>query len=290
MSRRHLLMLLVLAAIWGASFMFIKVAVRELEPVTLVWLRISLAAIVLVPVALAVLGRRPAIDAFRRAWPRLAVLGIVNSAVPFTVLSWSETRIDSGLAAILQAVAPLFTALILVRVGSDRVTGWRLFGIVVGFFGVALLVGVHSAGGDALAALAVVFTGLCYAAGGVYGNQRLRDVHPLVLGAGSILIAALLTAPFGIASLPGSMPGWKETGSVVALGLVGTGVAYMLFFAILTGAGASRSILVTYLVPAAALAYGVALLGEPLTASAIAGLALILAGVALGTRRVPSPA
>ena len=289
MSRRHLLMLVALAAIWGASFMLIKVAVREVAPVTLVWLRISLAALVLVPVALVVLGR-PGLASFRHAWRRLAVLGVVNSAVPFTALSWSETRIDSGLAAILQAVAPLFTALILVRVGSDRVTGRRLFGIVVGFLGVALLVGVHSAGGDAPAALGVVFTGLCYAAGGVYGHHRLRDVHPLALAAGSIVIAALLTAPFGIASLPGSVPGWKETGSVVVLGVVGTGVAYMLFFAILAGAGASRSILVTYLVPAAALGYGVALLGEPLTASALAGLALILAGVALGTRPVPSTA
>jgi drug/metabolite transporter (DMT)-like permease len=289
MSRRHLGMLVVLAAIWGASFMFIKVAVRELEPITLVWLRIALAALVLVPVAAAVLGRSFVAET-KAAWRGLTVMAVFNSAFPFLLLSWAETRIDSGLAAILQAAAPLFTALILVWFGSDRVTGLRLAGVLVGFVGVAMLVGVHSTGGDALAALAVVVTGFCYAASGVFGALRLRAVHPLTIGAGSMLIAAVLTTPFGLATLPGTMPGWKETASVLTLGLVGTGIAYMLFFAILTGAGPSRSILVTYLVPAAALGYGVVLLGEPVTASAVAGLALILAGVALGTRRVPSPA
>jgi drug/metabolite transporter (DMT)-like permease len=289
MSRRHLGMLVVLAAIWGASFMFIKVALRDLAPIAVVWLRLALAAVVLVPAALVVL-RRPAIAEIRRTWPHLAVMAVFNSALPFLMLSWAETRIDSGLAALLQAAAPLFTALILVRVGSDRVTGFRLLGVLVGFVGVALLVGVDGARADAVAALAVVFTGFCYAASGVYGGLHLRGVHPLVIGAGSMVIASLVTAPFALFSLPDSVPGWKETGSILALGLLGTGVAYMLFFAILTGAGASRSILVTYLVPATALAYGAILLGEPVTASAVAGLGLILAGVALGARRVPSPA
>jgi drug/metabolite transporter (DMT)-like permease len=288
-SRRHLLMLLVLAAIWGASFMFIKVAVRELEPIALVWSRITLAALVLVPAALLVLGRRAVAEARTVVGP-LAAMAVVNSAVPFTLLAWSETHIDSGLAAILQAAAPLFTTLILLRAGSDRVTGHRLLGVLVGFVGVTLLVGVRSVGGDGLASAAVVLTALCYASAGVYAARRLSGVHPLVVGAGSMVIAALLTAPLGLTTLPEGVPGWKETGSVLVLGLVGTGVAYMLFFAILAGAGPSRSILVTYLVPAAALAYGVGLLGERVTVSAVAGLALILGGVALGTRRVAAPA
>jgi drug/metabolite transporter (DMT)-like permease len=289
MSRRHLGMLVALSAIWGASFMFIKVALRDLDPIAVVWLRITLAAVVLVPAALAVLGRPALLELLRRS-RHLAVMAVFNSALPFLLLSWAETRIDSGLAALLQAAAPLFTALILVRVGSDRVTGLRLLGVVVGFVGVALLVGVDGVRVDVIAALAVVFTGFCYAASGVYGGLHLRGVHPLVIGSGSMVIASLVTAPFALFSLPESVPGWKEVGSILTLGLVGTGIAYMLFFAILTGAGASRSILVTYLVPAAALAYGAVLLGEPVTATAVAGLALILTGVALGTRRVPSPA
>jgi drug/metabolite transporter (DMT)-like permease len=277
-------MLVALAAIWGASFMFIKVAVREVEPIALVWLRITLAAAVLVPVAVATVGRRRAVAETRAAAGRLTVMGVVNSAIPFTLLAWAETRIDSGLAAILQAAAPLFTALISMRFGDDRVTGSRLVGVFVGFVGVALLLGAPG-GGDLLAALAVVGTAFCYSSAGIFGAHALRDTHPFVVGAGSMAIASLLTAPFGLAALPHAVPGWKETGSVLLLGLVGTGIAYMLFFAILRGVGASRSILVTYLVPSAALAYGVVLLDEPVRASAVAGLALILGGVALGARR-----
>ena len=134
MSRRHTIMLFALAAIWGASFMFIKVAVRELEPLTLVWLRLSLAAIVLVPVALLALGRE-AVTQFRAAAGRLAILGLANSVLPFTLLSWAEIRLDSGVAAILQGSAPLFTALISFRYGTDRIGGMRLVGVLVGFVG-----------------------------------------------------------------------------------------------------------------------------------------------------------
>jgi drug/metabolite transporter (DMT)-like permease len=283
MSRRHLLMLLALAAIWGASFMFIKVAVRELEPIAVVWLRIALAAVVLVPAALLTLGRQ-AIDEFRRALGRLTVMALVNSAVPFLLLAWAETKLDAGLAGILQAAAPLFTVLILTRFGSDRVTGARLAGVVLGFVGVALLVGAHT-GGDLLAALAVVGTAACYASAGVFGAHKLRDTHPFVVGAGSMVIATVLVAPFGIPSLPAHMIGGKELGSVLVLGLVCTGVAYMVFFALLRGAGAARSILVTYLVPSAALVYAVVLLGEQVRVTALVGLALILGGVALGAQR-----
>ncbi len=289
MSRRHTVMLVALAAIWGASFMFIKVAVRELEPVTLVWARLTLAVVVLVPAALVALGRE-AVRQFRAAAGRLAVLGIANSALPFTLLSWAEIRLDSGVAAILQGSAPLFTVLIAARLGTERVGGYRLVGVLVGFVGVALLVGAHS-GNDLLAAVAVLGMALCYAASGVFAGQRLRDTHPFVVGAGSMVIASVATLPFGLATLPSQVPGAKELGSVLVLGLVGTGVAYMLFFAILRGAGASRSILVTYLVPGVALGYGAVFLGEPLRATALVGLALILGGVALGSRkRTAAPA
>jgi drug/metabolite transporter (DMT)-like permease len=283
MTRRYGFMLLVLAAIWGASFMFIKVAVRELEPMALVWLRLLLAAVVLVPAALLTVGR-DAVTQFRAAFGRLAVMGMVNSALPFLLLAWAETRLDAGLAAILQAAAPLFTAVISLRFGTDRVTGARLAGVVLGFVGVALLVGAHT-GGDLIAALAVVGTALCYSAAGIYGAHKLRDTHPFVVGAGSMVIALVLVAPFGLAALPAHMIGAKELGSVLVLGLVCTGFAYMLFFVMLRGAGASRSILVTYLVPGTALVYAVVLLGEQVRVTAFLGLALILGGVALGARR-----
>jgi drug/metabolite transporter (DMT)-like permease len=282
MSRRHLAYLLVLSAIWGASFLLIKVGVRDYEPATLVFLRVLLAALTLLPLAaaagmLAGLGAR---------WRDLAIMGALNSALPFWLLSYGETRIDSGLAAVIQAAAPIFTVLLAIRYDpSQRATGTRLVGIVVGFLGVALLVGAQR-GGDVVAALAIVATALCYAAGALYGGRRLFDLPPIGMAFGTMVAATLLIAPFGLLQVPGEAPGWKPTLSIVVLGVVGTGLAYILYFGIILGAGASRAILVTYLVPAVALLYGAVFLDEPVTAVALGGLALVLAGVALGTGAV----
>jgi drug/metabolite transporter (DMT)-like permease len=287
MSRRHLVMLLVLSAIWGASFMFIKVAVRELEPAALIFVRIGLAALTLVPIVLLSMPAREAASRLRGAAVPLAVMGLLNSALPFWLISWAEVRIDSGVAAILQACAPLFTAVLAWRLKrqTERVTGARLAGVVIGFVGVAVLVGGVPAGGglELLAAIAVVGAGLCYAFAALYGSARLGNLQPLLIATGSMLAAMLMTAPFGLAQLPAELPGWKVNASVAALGVGGTAIPYILYFALITGAGASRAVLVTYLVPALALVYGVGLLGEPLTAVALLGLALVLAGVALGT-------
>ena len=283
MSRRSIALLVALAAIWGASFMFIKVADRQFAPLTLVWLRLALSAAVLVPVVLVVVGRRAVSEARANA-TRLTLLGLVNSIVPFALIAWAETRIDSGLAAILQAAAPLFSVVIATRVGADRATHAQLLGVGAGFVGVALLVGAHFRGGH-LAAFAVILAALFYAAGAVYVGHQFGATEPLVVAAGSLASGALITAPFGLAQLPESLPGWKEIGSVVVLGVVGTGVAYVLYFELIRDAGPSRSILVTYLVPPVALAYGVLLLGEPYRVVALLGLVLILGGVAFAARR-----
>jgi drug/metabolite transporter (DMT)-like permease len=298
-GRRHLVILLALSAIWGASFMFIKIGVREFEPASLIFVRIALAALTLLPiVALRVPLRAASAQLLAVAGP-LAVMGLLNSAVPFWLISWAEIRIDSGVAAILQASAPLFTALLAWRLSrSERVTGGRLAGVLVGFVGVAVLVGgvPGGSGSELLACLAVVASALCYAAAALYASARLADVPPLLTATGTMLAAMLLTAPAGIAQLPRELPGWEALASVAALGIGGTGIAYILYFGLIAGAGASRAILVTYLVPALALLYGVGLLGEPLTVVAVGGLALVLAGVALGTgsvalpRRRPTPA
>ena len=276
-------MLLALAALWGASFMFIKVGVRELAPATLICFRVALGALTLLPVALVTVGPRELVRGLRDAAAPLAVVGLLNSALPITVLAWAEKRVDSGLAAVIQASAPLFTALLAVRFSRDEiVTGSRLVGLLVGFGGVALLVGVQPSG-NVLSAAAITFTAFCYAVAALYSARALAHVPPLVTAVGALAAASLILAPFAIAEPPHAVPGWKVTGSLLALGILGTGVAYVLYYALLAGAGASRSILITYLVPALALAYGAILLGEPVTVSAVAGLALVLAGVALGT-------
>ena len=278
-------MLLALAALWGASFMFIKVGVRELEPLTLVGFRMGLGALTLVPIVAVTVGRQALAQLRAAAWP-LVLTGLVNSAIPILAISWAETRIDSGLTAIIQASAPLFTALLALRFSrSERVSGARLAGLLVGFAGVTLLVGAQPSG-EALAALAVVFSAVCYAVAALYTSARLSTVSPLVTSLGALTTATLATLPLGLAQLPDHVPGWKVTGSVLVLGIAGTGLAYILYYALLAGAGASRSILITYLVPVFALGYGALLLDEPVTAAAIAGLALVLGGVALGTGAV----
>jgi drug/metabolite transporter (DMT)-like permease len=282
-------MLLALAAIWGSSFMFIKVAVEELEPGVVVFGRVLVGAATLVVAIPFVLGWRRTFAELRRfAWP-LTVLAVVNVCVPFWLLAWSEKRLDSGLAGVLQASMPLFTALLAVRFSrGERVTGARLVGVLVGFVGVVLLVGAQPSG-DVLSALAVLLTALCYAVSVLYAGARLRGAPPIVTSVGSLAIATVLTLPFGVAQLPDHTPSWKAVGSIVALGALGLSVAYLLYFAIIAGAGASYAALVTYLVPALALAYGAIFLDEPITMSALGGLALILAGVALGTGTMGLP-
>jgi drug/metabolite transporter (DMT)-like permease len=286
-SRRPLPLLLGLAAIWGSSFMFIKVAVRELEPGEVVFGRVLVGAVALLP-AVPFLGGgwRATWQGLRRfAWP-LLLLGIFNAALPFWLLAWSEKKLDSGLAAVLQASMPLFTALFVYAwTHSQRVTGGRLLGVVVGFFGVLLLVGVQPRG-DILSALAVLLTALLYAASTVFASMRLSQAPVFVTSLGSLAFATLATLPLGIAELPSETPSWKTIGSVVALGAVGLSVAYLIYFTLIAGAGAPYAALVTYLVPALALMYGAVFLDEPVTASAVGGLVLILAGVALGTGTV----
>jgi len=286
MSRRHLAMLFGLAALWGASFMFIKIGDRELQPITLVGFRMALGALTLVPIVLLTVGARQTVRELRGAAGPLVVTGLLNSAIPIFAISWAETRLDSGLTAIIQASAPLFTALLALRFSQDqRVGGSRLAGLVVGFAGVALLVGGRPSG-QIVAALAVVFSALCYAAAGLYAGKRLRGVSPLVTALGTLTAATLSTLPIGLFQLPSHMTSWKVTASVLTLGIAGTGLAYILYYGLISGAGASRAILITYLVPTFAVFYGAVLLGEPVTAAAVGGLALVLAGVGLGTGAV----
>jgi drug/metabolite transporter (DMT)-like permease len=276
-------MLLALAALWGASFMFIKVGVRELAPGTLICFRLALGTLTLLPVALVTVGARELRRQLHAAAVPLLVVGLLNSALPITVLAWAEKRVDSGLAAVIQASAPLFTALLALRFSrGEIVTGSRLVGLLVGFGGVALLVGVQPSG-DVLSAVAITFTAFCYAVAALYSARALVDVPPLVTAVGALAAGTLMLVPFAIAQPPDGVPGWKVTGSLLALGILGTGVAYVLYYALLAGAGASRSILITYLVPALALGYGAILLDEPVTLAAVVGLALVLGGVALGT-------
>ena len=279
MSRRDVALLLALSAIWGSSFLFIKLGVEEVEPSVVAFGRLAVGLVVLLPLVVA----RGVFSDVRAMVVPLLVLGALNNALPFWLLSFAETRLDSGLAAVIQAAAPILTVLLAARIDpSQRVRGPRLLGVGVGFLGVALLVGVQE-GGQLVGALAVLGTALCYAVSVLYAGRAVRSFPPLEVSFGQLLVGAALTAPIALVQRPSAVPPAETLAAIAALGALGTGVAYLLYFALIARAGASRAILVTYLVPAFALVYGAVFLDEDVTTSALVGLALILAGTALAT-------
>jgi drug/metabolite transporter (DMT)-like permease len=278
-SRRDALLLLLLSAIWGASFLFIKLGVDVLEPSVVALGRVVFGALLL----LSLLPGRGGLTPLRGHLVPLVVLGALNNAVPFWLLGFAEKSLDSGLTAIIQAAAPIFTVILASRVDvSQRVSGARLQGVVVGFVGVALLVGVQ-AGGDLVAAFAVIGVALCYAGSVLYAGRTMRGVPALQVSLGQLVCATLLLAPFGLMQLPEAMPPPKVWLAVLALGVLGSGIAYLLYFTIIASAGASRAILVTYLVPAFAVVYGALFLDEAIATTSLVGLGLVFAGTALAT-------
>jgi drug/metabolite transporter (DMT)-like permease len=216
-------------------------------------------------------------------------LGIANGAIPFTLIAWGERYIDSGVAAIANASMPIFVVLLAIRFKpSETVRGLRLVGFIVGLVGVGVLAGVHPQGGwwGVAGTMAVVVASVSYAVGSLWGQRLIARTSGLVLSATSMLGGLLVLLPFGLWQLPGEVPGWKETGSVLALAVIGTALAQIILYRVLRTDGAARVSLVTYLLPVTALVYGVLLLGEPLTWEELAGMALILGGVALGSGAV----
>jgi drug/metabolite transporter (DMT)-like permease len=278
--RSYLPPLLLLSAIWGSSYMFIKVGVRDFSPAAMVELRLLLAGSVLVSF---VAARRSVRDV-RPALAPGAFVGVVGMALPFLLISWGETHVDSGVAAIANSTVPIFVAVLALRyAATERSSGLRMVGLAVGLAGVGVVAGVHPAGGwwAVAGALAVVVASLCYAISSLY-IQRSLVVGGLELATTSVLWGAVAMLPFALARLPDSV-GWKPLASVAVLGVVGTGLAQLIVNRLIGEHGPARTMLVNYLLPGFALLYGATILGEPLTAAKVAGLALILAGVTLAS-------
>jgi drug/metabolite transporter (DMT)-like permease len=279
-KRAYLPPLLLLSAIWGSSYMFIKVGVRDFSPAAMVELRLLLASAVLVTfVAL-----RRGLSGVRAALAPGVFVGVVGMAVPFLLITWGETHVDSGVAAVANSSVPIFVALLALRfAASERSTGLRLVGLVVGLGGVGVLAGIHPDRGwwTVAGTLAVVIASFCYAVSSLF-TQRSLAVGRVELAAASAVCGALAMMPFALARVPDSI-GWKPFGSVVVLGVVGTGLALVIANQLIGEHGAARSMLVNYLLPAFALFYGVMILDEPLTVAKLAGLGLILAGVTLAS-------
>jgi drug/metabolite transporter (DMT)-like permease len=280
MPLRSLAMLVALAALWGGSFVFMRVAVPALGPVALAFARVSLAALVL----LAVAAWQHRVPDFRSYWRGLATVGIVNSAIPFVLFCFAEQYVTASTGAILNATSPFFGAIAAALWLGDPLTMRKLAGMALGLAGVGLVVGWHPepiTRNVALAIAACLCASLCYGLAGVYAKRRMQQVPSAALACGSQTIAALALVPalpFTTVSGPVSM---LVVANVMALAIASTAIAYLLYFRLIADVGPARALMVTFLIPLFGVLWGALFLGEAITPNILEGGVLILAGLAL---------
>lgn len=283
MSARAWLAFGAVSVLWGIPYLFIKVAVEDgVPPVFLAWARVALAAVVVVGLA----WRAGVLGSTRGRWRWLAVYAVVEITVPFPLIAAGEQWIASSLAAIVIAAVPLFVALLALRFdASERVTGRRLVGLLIGLVGVVVLVGIDVAGRPAelLGTAAVLVAAVGYAAGPMIINRQLTALDPRATMAVSLTVAALLLAPGAALAPPTSMPSLDALLAIVVLGVLCTAAAFIVFAGLVAEVGPGRATVITYVAPVVAVALGIAVLDERPGAGAVAGLLLILAGSWLST-------
>lgn len=275
--------LVLLAGIWGWSFLFIKVAVAGLTPSTVAALRVGLGAAVVLAF---VRARGLRLPRGREWWRHFVVVALVGSAVPFTLLAWSEQHIASALAAVLNASTPLFAALFAGLLLGDRLRAAQVAGLALGFVGVAVAVGVgiEDVTGSALGGeLAAVVAGAGYGLAFAYTRRHLTSIPPVVAAGGQLAAATVLLAPLALVTSvrQGVHPTPTRIAAIVLLGVLGTGVAYVLSYRLIADVGPTRASLVTYLIPIVAVTVGVLFLHEPFSLRLVVGGALTIAGIAL---------
>jgi drug/metabolite transporter (DMT)-like permease len=284
MTRRGWLLFALMGVIWGVPYLLIKVAVADLSPASLVFLRTATGALLLLPVA----ATRGTIAPLRTHWRWVLVYTVVEVAVPWMLLSDAERHISSSLAGLLIAAVPFIGALLaLVTGGEDRLDSRRVGGLLVGFVGVATLVGFDLSGGNLGAVGEIALVTIGYALGPMIIARRLRGVPAVGVVTASLVLTAIAYTPIGVLQLPTHAPSLQVVLSVAGLGLVCTAVAFLLFFALIAEVGPVRATVITYVNPAVALALGIAVLGERFTAGTGVGFVLILLGSFLATRRTP---
>lgn len=290
MSREEWSLILVLSVIWGGSFFFIGVAVREITPLTVVFCRVATAAVVLLSYVY-LSGRK--MPASLSLWGSFAVMGALANMIPFSLIVWSQQYIDSSLASILNATTPIFSVVLahfLTR--EERLTANRITGVLIGWVGVVVLIGIDSLKGfgiHVLGQIAVLFASLSYAFSAIYG-RRFQDISPPVVAAGMVSCSAVMLLPMAlIFEEPfGLSPSLTAIGALLGLAVISTSLAYLIFFRILASAGATNSMLVTFLVPVSAILLGVFILGERPEWNAFLGMFLIFTGLLLIDGRILS--
>lgn len=300
MKPSHVIQLLVLAALWGASFLFIRVGVAEFGVAPLMALRVSIGALVLV-LMLALRGTPHASFTSLRthAFP-LLVVGVLNSAAPFCLFAFAELTLSAGLTSVINATTPLFGALVAFVWLKDKLTALRTLGMLVGFGGVVSLVWgqieaphgalAPSAGATALAALAATAAALLYGIAANYTKRYLTGVDSLTIATGSMIGGSLVLIPFALATWPVAPVSLHAWGAVLSLGVACTGIAYLIFFHLIVAAGPARAITVTFIIPVFGILWGALFLDEQISAGMLEGCAIVLVGTALATgvvKRIP---
>ncbi|MGD1858141.1 MAG: DMT family transporter [Leptolyngbyaceae cyanobacterium] len=278
--------LLLLAALWGGSFLFMRIAAPILGPVWLIEFRVLLAGVVLLPV----LARTGQLGAIRRHLQSLFVVGCLNSAIPFLLLAFASVSLPAGFTSILNGTAPLFGTVVASVWLHEKLTSARLVGFILGFVGVVILVGwktVQTTPGFWVAIAAALSAALMYAIAAPYIRQNLAGVPSLVITTGSQLGAALLIVPALPFTIPQQVPSTRVVLSVLALAVLSTAFAYILYFRLIQNVGSTKALTVTYLIPLFAMVWGAVVLTEAITTAMIFGCGLVLLGTAIANDILP---
>lgn len=284
MNTDEWLLLIILSIVWGGSFFFVGVAVEALPPLTIVALRVSLAAFSLLAVVYFTGLRMPADPSI---WIAFVCMGVLNNVIPFTLIVWGQTHIASGLASILNATTPMFTIVAAHFLTKDeKMTSNKIIGVLIGFAGVVIMLGHEALGGlgdSVFAQLAVLGAAISYSIAGIYGRRFAQSgIKPVVTATGQVTASSILLIPLAVFydkpfTLP--MPGVEICLAVLGLALISTAFAYILYFRILSTAGATNLLLVTLLIPVSAILLGTLVLGEQLELKHMLGMALISIGL-----------
>lgn len=274
--------LVALSALWGASFLFMRIAAPEFGPLVLVEVRVFIAALFLLPIFLL----RADVSELTSNWKKLSILSVMNSAAPFFLLTFATLSITGGLAGILNATAPIWAAMIAWVWLSDRLNLSRILGLIIGFAGVLLLVWNKVSlnfDGTTVAILAGILAAVLYAIGGNYTKKHMSGMHPLAIATGSMIAAAIILLPIAVYLWPSAMPSLRSWIAVIIMGIASTGVAYILYFRLIRNVGPAKAITVTYLIPAFAMLWGYIFIDEKVTPIMIIGCSIIFLGTALAT-------
>ena len=285
MNSRAWAMLITLSILWGGSFFFVGIAVTELPPLTIVLYRVGIAAITLWCVALAI-GLCPPTSI--KIWGAFLGMGLLNNVIPFILIVWGQTQIASGLASILNAATPIFTVIVAgILLPDERATPLKLIGVILGFIGVAVMIGIPAIKGNhgLFAQLAIITATLSYAFAGVYGRRfKIMTIHPIIIAAGQVTASTLVLFPITLVvegSFNFTTLNLKMWAAIIGLAVFSTAAAYILYFKILELAGATNLLLVTLLIPISAILLGAIFLNESLELIHFIGMGLIALGLSI---------